>query len=57
MYLFQIIKVEQVKASQCRRPLVKQFHDSRIRFPLPKRIHQHTKMPKFSVRKPRTYFM
>ncbi|KAG7201956.1 hypothetical protein KM043_004660 [Ampulex compressa] len=36
----QIIKVEVVKAANCRRPQVKQFHDSKIRFPLPKRI-QH----------------
>ncbi|KAJ9599534.1 hypothetical protein L9F63_010006, partial [Diploptera punctata] len=36
----QIIKVEQVKASNCRRPLVKQFHNSKIKFPLPKRIQQ-----------------
>ncbi|KAJ8933892.1 hypothetical protein NQ318_001685 [Aromia moschata] len=51
----QIIKVEEVKASDTRRPQVKQFHDSRIRFPLPKRI-QHKSMNTFSVRKPRTYF-
>nr|CAJ17297.1 ribosomal protein L18Ae [Georissus sp. APV-2005] len=52
----QIIKVEQVKAGACRRPQVKQFHDSTIRFPLPKRIHQRRLMNRFSVRKPRTYF-
>ncbi|XP_067000711.2 large ribosomal subunit protein eL20 isoform X1 [Anabrus simplex] len=53
----QIIKVEQVKASNCRRPLVKQFHNSRIRFPLPKRIQQRNLMNKFSVRKPRTFYL
>ncbi|KAJ3627646.1 hypothetical protein MTP99_015008 [Tenebrio molitor] len=52
----QIIKVEEVKAGSTRRPQVKQFHDSKIRFPLPKRI-QHKSMNKFSVRKPRTYFL
>ncbi|XP_071454623.1 large ribosomal subunit protein eL20 [Hetaerina americana] len=53
----QIIKVEIVKASLCRRPQVKQFHDSHIRFPLPKRITQKTTLPKFSVRRPQTYFL
>lgn len=53
----QIIKVEQVKAANCRRPLVKQFHNSKIKFPLPKRIQQRNLLPRFSVRKPRTYFM
>ncbi|KAK9751309.1 Ribosomal proteins 50S-L18Ae/60S-L20/60S-L18A [Popillia japonica] len=53
----QIIKVEEVKASACRRPQVKQFHDSKIRFPLPKRIQQHKLMNRFSVRRPRTYFL
>ncbi|XP_065157590.1 large ribosomal subunit protein eL20 [Atheta coriaria] len=51
----QIIKVEKVKAGDCRRPHVKQFHDSTIRFPLPKRI-QRKGMNRFSVRKPRTYY-
>ncbi|XP_063225679.1 large ribosomal subunit protein eL20 [Bacillus rossius redtenbacheri] len=53
----QIIKVEQVKASSCRRPLVKQFHDSHIRFPLPKRITGRNHLPRFSMKKPRTYYM
>ena len=53
----QIIKVEQVKSANCRRPLVKQFHNSKIKFPLPKRIQQRNLLPRFSVRKPRTYFM
>nr|CAD7411667.1 unnamed protein product [Timema poppensis] len=53
----QIIKVEQVKAANCRRPLVKQFHDSKIKFPLPKRIQQRNQLPRFSVRKPRTFYM
>ncbi|XP_011494448.1 PREDICTED: 60S ribosomal protein L18a-like [Ceratosolen solmsi marchali] len=53
----QIIKVEIVKAANCRRPQVKQFHDSKIHFPLPKRIQRYKHMPLFSVRKPRTYFL
>ena len=53
----QIIKVEVVKAANCRRPQVKQFHDSKIKFPLPKRIQHRNRMSTFSVRKPRTYFL
>ncbi|KAL1460874.1 hypothetical protein WDU94_012813 [Cyamophila willieti] len=53
----QIIKLEVVKASACRRPLVKQFHDSRIRFPLPKRIQHVNRMNMFSSRRPKTYFL
>ncbi|EEB15001.1 60S ribosomal protein L18A, putative [Pediculus humanus corporis] len=53
----QIIKVEEVKASNCRRPQVTQFHDSKIKFPLPKRIRGAKKGPLFSVRRPRTYYM
>ncbi|CAB0044861.1 unnamed protein product [Trichogramma brassicae] len=53
----QIIKVEKVKAADCRRPNVTQFHDSKIRFPLPKRIQHRKQMPVFSVRKPRTFFL
>merc|ERR1712090_82216 len=34
----QIIKVEVVPASKTRRPAVKQFHDSSIKFPLPHRV-------------------
>lgn len=52
----QIIKVEEVKAANCRRPHIKQFHDSKIKFPLPKRIHS-IKGSKFSVRTPKTYFL
>ncbi|WP_411023048.1 eL20 family ribosomal protein, partial [Salmonella sp. s51228] len=30
-----IRKIEEIKASKCRRPHVKQFHNSKIKFPLP----------------------
>lgn len=56
-HAIQIIRVEEVKSSACRRPQVKQFHDAKIRFPLPKRIQGAKKGPLFSVRTPRTYFM
>ncbi|GLG99841.1 Ribosomal protein L18a [Gryllus bimaculatus] len=53
----QIIKVEQVAAAKCRRPQIKQFHDSKIRFPLPKRIQRKVRFNKFAFIRPRTYFM
>merc|ERR1711913_193339 len=34
----QIIKVEQVAANKCRRTATKQFHDSKIKFPLPRKV-------------------
>uniref|UniRef100_A0A6B2E4Z7 60S ribosomal protein L18a n=1 Tax=Phlebotomus kandelakii TaxID=1109342 RepID=A0A6B2E4Z7_9DIPT len=53
----QIIKVESVKSSSCRRAHIKQFHDSKIKFPLVKRVHHKNSRPLFSYRKPKTYFM
>ncbi|CAF4801324.1 60S ribosomal protein L18a [Pieris napi] len=53
----QIIKVEVIKAAACRRPQVKQFHNSRIRFPLPKRVHQYKKLNTFAYKRPSTYFL
>ncbi|KAK7804813.1 hypothetical protein U0070_001197 [Myodes glareolus] len=34
----QIMKVEEIAVGKCRRPAVKQFHDSKIKFPLPHRV-------------------
>ncbi|XP_034252893.1 60S ribosomal protein L18a [Thrips palmi] len=56
-HAIQVIKCEVVKAINTRRPLVKQFHDSKIRFPLPKRIQGRSKLATFSYKPPRTYFM
>ncbi|XP_055705835.1 60S ribosomal protein L18a [Phlebotomus papatasi] len=53
----QIIKVESVKSANCRRSHIKQFHDSKIKFPLVKRVHHKNSRPLFSYRKPKTYFM
>lgn len=55
--LLQIIKVEPVVSSKCRRPHIKQFHDSSIKFPLVKRVHHKNARPLFSYKKPKTYFM
>jgi len=56
-HAIQIIRVEEVAASKCRRPQVKQFHDGKLRFPLPKRIEQKHTLPRFSHVRPKTYFM
>merc|ERR1712145_14519 len=34
----QVMRVETVPNSKCRRPIATQFHDSKIRFPLPCRV-------------------
>jgi len=52
----QIMKVEEIPASKCRRPLVTQFHDSNIKFPLPHRIAKRRNVPRFTTRKPHTHF-
>ncbi|XP_030375197.1 60S ribosomal protein L18a [Scaptodrosophila lebanonensis] len=52
----QIIKVEPIPAAKTRRVHVKQFHDSKIKFPLVQRVHHKGNRKLFSYRKPRTYF-
>merc|ERR1711908_120835 len=39
-HAIQIIRVEPVEAGKCRRPLVTQMHDSKIKFPLPCRVQK-----------------
>lgn len=56
-HAIQIIKVEAIAAAKCRRTHVKQFHDSKIRFPLVQRTHHKGSRALFSFRKPQTYFM
>ncbi|WP_411025424.1 eL20 family ribosomal protein [Salmonella sp. s55004] len=51
----QIIRVENIPASKCRRPHVKQFHNSKLKFPLPHRT-QRTARPLFTTRRPITNF-
>merc|ERR1712228_542038 len=51
----QIIRCEVVEAGKCRRPLVQQMHDSKIKFPLPCRVQkQGGALTKAS--RPNTYF-
>ena len=57
-HAIQIIKVEVVKAKNTRRPHVKQFHDSDIRFPLPHRVEgKRRRYNTFSIRRPTTSFL
>ncbi|XP_055351044.1 60S ribosomal protein L18a-like [Paramacrobiotus metropolitanus] len=52
----QVISVKEVTPSQCRRPATKQFHDSKIRFPLPHRVNTDLHKPRFTTRRPKTHF-
>merc|ERR1712136_687984 len=52
----QIIKVEEVAAKACRRPAVKQFHDSKIKFPLPRKVKSMARHhPRFTTVRPSTH--
>ncbi|MFH4979752.1 hypothetical protein AB6A40_006461 [Gnathostoma spinigerum] len=52
----QIIKVQVVEAKECKRPAIKQFHNSKIKFPLPHRVTKRKNMTVFTTRRPRTHF-
>ncbi|XP_006881063.1 PREDICTED: factor in the germline alpha [Elephantulus edwardii] len=51
-----IMKVEEIAANKCRRPAVKQFHDSKIKFPLPHRVLRRQHEPRFTTKRPNTFF-
>lgn len=52
----QIIKVQRIEAGVTRRAPVKQFHDSKVKFPLPHRVTKRRGVPAFTTRRPRTHF-
>nr|ABW90396.1 putative ribosomal protein L18a [Barentsia elongata] len=52
----QILKVERISSGKCRRPNVKQFHDSKIKFPLAHRVQKQLHKPRFCTRRPSTHF-
>ena len=54
----QIIRVDEVPAGKCRRESVRQFHDRKIKFPLPHRLTVGPRKyrAKFKASRPRTYF-
>jgi len=47
----QIIKVAPIEASKCRRPNIKQFHNNRIKFPLPSQFDG--KLKRFTTKRPK----
>ena len=53
----QILKTAELKAPECKRPTVKQFHDTKIKFPLPHRIAKSPKEFKttFKASRPSTF--
>nr|XP_032652935.1 transcriptional adapter 3-like [Chelonoidis abingdonii] len=53
---YKIMKVEEVAASECRRPAVKQFRDSKIKFHLPHKVLHHQHKLCFTTKRPNTFF-
>ncbi|VDD74694.1 unnamed protein product [Mesocestoides corti] len=52
----QVIKVEAIPDSKCRRPHVTQFHDKDLKFPLPHRVNRRLHAPRFTTARPLTTF-
>lgn len=55
-HAIQIIKIEKVAAIKTRRSQIKQFHDSKIKFPLAQRYHHKRYRQLFSTVRPTTHF-
>jgi len=59
-YSIQIIDVRELKAGDTCRANLRQFHDSKIRFPLPHRVNKTAEQRRFSTKfkaaRPNTYF-
>uniref|UniRef100_A0A2K5D5K0 60S ribosomal protein L18a n=1 Tax=Aotus nancymaae TaxID=37293 RepID=A0A2K5D5K0_AOTNA len=55
-YSIHIMKAEEIAASKCRRPAVKQFHDSKIKFPPPHRVLRRQHKPRFTTKRSNTFF-
>ncbi|KAJ3630029.1 hypothetical protein Zmor_028502 [Zophobas morio] len=53
-----IIRVDEIPAGKCRRPQITQFHDSKLKFPLPHRVIKRSKehKSKFIAKRPCTYY-
>ncbi|CAF1433743.1 unnamed protein product [Adineta ricciae] len=52
----QIMKIKRLAAKDCRRPHVTQFHDSKIKFPMVNKATKRLHHPRFTTRRPHTYF-
>merc|ERR1711872_137975 len=53
----QIMRVEVIEKSKCRRPITTQFHDSNIKFPLPCRVKKDLGRARFTTKRPTTKFL
>merc|ERR1712098_311299 len=53
----QVMRVEVVAKSACRRPITTQFHDSNIKFPLPCRVKKDLGRARFTTKRPTTKFL
>merc|ERR1711935_329583 len=51
-----IMDVQTIPSSKTRRVGIKQFHDSKIKFPLPHRIGKRLHHPRFTTRRPHTFY-
>ncbi|XP_065067292.1 large ribosomal subunit protein eL20-like [Rhopilema esculentum] len=51
----QLIKVEVIPASKCKRPSITQFHNSKIRFPLTHRVVKSQFKSTFVAKRPSTF--
>merc|ERR1719348_1747690 len=52
----RIMKFDVIPASKCRRPHMKQLHNSKIKFPLPHRIIKSHYKSKFVAKRPNTFY-
>ncbi|XP_035582082.1 60S ribosomal protein L18a-like [Zalophus californianus] len=52
----QIMKVEEIAASKSHRPVVKQFHDPKIKCLLPHQVLHLQHKPHFTTKRPNTFF-
>merc|ERR1711972_308841 len=53
----QVMRVETIAKSKCRRPITTQFHDSNIKFPLPCRVKKDLGRARFTTKRPTTKFL
>merc|ERR1739845_188663 len=53
----QVMRVEVIENAKCRRPITTQFHDSRIKFPLPCRVKKDLGRARFTTKRPTTKFL
>merc|ERR1711971_332049 len=54
----QIMKVAEVHSSKCKRKHIKQFHDSKIKFPMPRMVISKSRQnaPRFTTNQPKLFF-